>query len=564
MQETYVAHSIIDKPSPPLLIDGEVPSVPFEKINVRMGIFPIAETSTLPSDYYDNVHLDTRYPIDHLIASTINTTGKDARVSQQTIGVLGSIATEALEPWRQIMMTDVSISRFDIKDKNQFISLCATFLKAPSELREFAYSYSENSLLLIEEISNLEGINSVVDLDGVLSLLREQVYSIDSSLEQIKDKIEMIILEQRAAEDKVILSGSPEGIDLQNARIERKRLIADGIDASMCRLGSNSGAIVDPAYLLDDTHYKLLRDEPEVSLDTKINFLRHMMSGHWALGQDHTFIYRNSKENMAATHVGVIPDYAVTRPGNFIYHDLKLLEHGPFKKNFPTRTLYAYIRNHYLRQMDLALLDENRQPYADNWDLSLPFEHQGERYVAPLQYNSRNVIPFRALKKSEQDSHYYEYGAECYMAELVDIALQLDAIYETEDAQETINICGDISIGIHTIDLLEDLYYSATNESQAAALAVEQILFMEGKVVVGGRQIIHDILHSKWVKGGFLSKLAQIKYEQELKPDNTPQPARSPLTCYYEWFQKYSRPVPFDEMKRKGLPMHEPLFVVSI
>jgi hypothetical protein len=284
-----------------------------------------------------------------------------------------------------------------------------------------------------------------------------------------------------------------------------------------------------------------------------------MMAGHWALGQDHTFVYRNSGERMAAAQTGVVPDYAAVRPGNFLFHDLKLLEHGPFKKDFPTQVLYEYVRNHYLRQMDLAVLDADGEP-GSNATVNQYFIHGGIRYIVPLERNQKHIIPFRALKKHDNDPQYYEYGQECYMAELVDIALQLDAIGQYMGSEESKAVLGDVSIGKHAWDLIFDLYYSAEGSLAMAALAIEQILFMKGRIAAGGRQSIEATLSNRKEGADLLSILATIESVQELTSTGVPQTSRPPLTCYYEWFQKHARPISSEEIRRRGVAVVDSVF----
>jgi hypothetical protein len=444
---------------------------------------------------------------------------------------------------------------FEIQNAEELMELNITFLKSPFELRQIAYDDPDTAIAVIEAMGKIEGLYDVADLAQVTSMMRTALEKCkgEERLQRvlsIKDDLESAIAVQREYEDSIVLSDTEKGRALQDERIMRRRFIADGIDGATFRAATNNGAIVNPDYLLDTTYYRALGDEPEVSLTYKLGFLKHMMGGHWALGQDHTFLFRNSGEGMAAAQTGVVPDYAAIRPGNFLFHDLKLLEHGPFKDDFPTATLFYYVRKHYLEQMDLTVLDESQRPDPGKETFDLFFKHGSNRYVAPLGRNEAHVIPFRALKKSESDEQYYEYGEECYIAELVDIALQLDMI----TTQQYKTSVGSVPIGPHAMDLLRELYYPFGDKAGATALAIEQLLFMHGQTPVGGRDAVEGILSSEVRELGLEQRLSHVKSLQEYNSDGTPQSARAPLTCYYEWFQRFARPVNRDELRWRGIP----------
>jgi hypothetical protein len=546
MKEVYIAHSNQDRPFPAYTVPGRTLPLPYEELSVRKRLFPIAENTTLPPNYYEENDLDIRFTRDRQRAEIL-ASAQEQNIPLKTLRALGSTATEALEPWQYDLPLDQLIDMYSTSDMEDFYALAELFLKAPAELRPIAYQDPASMPEVLEKIGAIQGLHDVATIDTIITTVQSSLEDTHGEerlarLDQMKPGIEEELAKQKQHEAVIINSDAAEGPRLQDARINRKRFIADGIDATLFRFAINNGTIVNPSYLHDPTHYQALEDEPEVTFEEKLSFLRHMMAGHWALGQDHTFIYRNHGERMAAAQTGVKPDYAAIRPGNFIYHDLKLLEHGPHTEDFPLDALFEYARHHYLRQMDLVVLDEDRQITPGTDTLNTFFTHQDQRYIIPLTHTPDHVIPFRALKKSPESSQYYEYDEECYMAELVDIALQLEKIENKRGTFEVHGKIGNTQIGMHAATLIEDLMRTTT-DYQAPALAIEQLLFMDGQLPVGGRNAILSALEHDPVT------------LETLTTKDDPEPIeRAPLTCYYEWFLRYARPVSTQELQERGVP----------
>lgn len=552
-----VAYSSADKPYPSVTFVADAKIELAYQMEPSACLFPIAATNTLPQGFYDSATLDTRYPNDRRRSSVIETVAEQPETGIRFRSLLGSVAMESLEPFESRIPLDRIDQVFSVDTIDEFIDMTVWFLRVPEALRMIAYQDPSSAIEALEIIGNVDGIGHVIDLTELISLIEHelQAFSGSSRMERLKSLlpiISKIVSKQLQAEDSAIADGKKNCVALHEERIVKKRAIVDGIDGTLFRIATNSGVIVDPGYLNDDTYYADLENEAEVTLDHKIGFLRHMMGGHWALGQDHTFVYKNSKPGMAAAQTGVIPDYAAIRPGNFIYHDLKLLEHGPFKEGFPTRILYTYLRHHYLRKMDLTVLDDNRETKPGQTDVELAFEHDGVRFVVPLERTPEHVIPFRALKKNYVDPNYYEYGEECYMAELVDMALQLDLIEAKKGNGKTLTISHTFELGQCAKDLIDDLYYSSSaNDHNMTAVAIEQLLFMQKRRAVGGRRAIMMALADVTAPKDWQLRLSTV----EIECDEFASTPRKPLSCYFEWFQRYARHVDNAELAERGIPI---------
>jgi len=559
-------------------LGGYEPFTPYADVEFRDGLMPIAEDTTLSPTHYDDHDIDTRYPRDgrrsRLLASLSELSDQypnTVKTFSQWGGELKSLAP-ILEPQEGIAIDSETIAIFlkdieQITTPEEILEHNLAFYGTPRPLRFSARADIGSYHDVLRAYSQLEGVNELVDATLVAELIDRlginELTGDDrvAALEENRELIEELIRDIRAKEAERIRVGDEEARQMQSKRIFRRTHVADSLDNFTYKQAIFNGVIADPGYLLRDESYALIREEPEVQDPSKIAFFKHVMAGSFPYGHDHTYLYRSTNPDIAASHDGVVPDYGTVRPGNFVFHDLKLIEHGPHREGFPLDALHRYFRLHYLEQVGVQIGADDAEVGEFATFGHISFDYKGQQYAVPLERLEEAVLPFRALKKDLFSDDYFEYGTDCYLAELVDMALQFDKIEQkrgTAPEGDQI-ILGGVGFGHHVRMLMLDMLNIKRDYPAEIATAVEQLLFMKGKMVEGGHEeILRTITDSDHPSTASLSSLPTVN---ELH-DNTSTPVgeRQPLTCYYEWFQRYARPVSTEELTQKGVPIKPAIF----
>lgn len=549
----------------------------YEDIVFIDDFVPIAEDTTLPVGYYEVADIDTRYPRDNRRARLLEALASLRDTHPRTVALFEGWGAELkslaplFEPLDDAELDSDGIAKFldvyeNIRTPEEVDELNVAFYGTPRPLRFAARKDLGTYHEMLKEFSNLEGINCIVEATPVAELIEhlgihnlrgeERIAAFASA----RPLIEELIADLRGREDEIIAGGGEEAKRLQSSRIFRETHIANSLDNFTYKQSIFNGVIANPAYLHREESYEPIHDEPEVQDEAKLNFFKHVMAGSWPYGHDHMYLYRSTDPDIAASHDGVTPDYGVIRPGNFVFHDFKLIEHGPYKEDFPLDALHTYVRLHFLQQADVHIGESDAEPGSYASFGHIAFSYNGKDYAVPLRRHSEHVLPFRALKKDLYTDEYYEYDTSCYLAELVDTALQFDVIEQKRGTadEEPHLVIGSNGFGRHAADLMLDMMRYKKNHTDEIATVIEQLLFMKGKQPAGGREAILAVLNE--YDHPLQADLTALSTVDEQDDEGAPVGERLPLTCYYEWFQRRARPVPKEELERRGIPIVPALF----
>lgn len=544
--------------------------LPIEELVITGRRMPIAETTALPPDFYDDCEWDTRYAADaeRQVYYDKLVDFQKQHPEEVSARLLPLFRTCLFEPRFLASYFDSpdaskeepeNIKKFfgyyDVASYKEVRDIRAVYNRVPPPLRYFAREDIATAHNAMQYFASIPSVSELIDAGCVLEALPD--------LSEIKGADRMSLLRHKRAEvqefvrnklaEEMNITDDPQQ---QEKRIYRKRAPLDGVDAGSYRATINNGVVINPSYLFDP-RYDRLALEPEASVASKRGFLRHMTNGEHRFGHSHLLLYRNNKE-ASTTHAGTPPDCNTSRPGNFLYHDLRMLETGPYKIDFPLESLHRYVLDHYLEQMDADVLGPDGKP--ENADaegsasLLAPIA-QHENTVIPLTRDPNHVIPFRALKRDFESDQYYEYGEECYLAELVDMALQFDKINEargTADIEQYTRF-GSVRIGPFAQDLVNTLRNRYPEDITTTATVLEQLLFMSGDKPAGGRKGLMD--HLTMQREAEFFDFNVVEYVC----DGTLQPQR-PLTGAYNWFITHARPVSREELDARGVPFRPNLF----
>jgi len=539
------------------------------------SVFPIADTTTLPPDFYEHTNIDGRYRIDgqrlrnldrlrsEVLLEKDSETRRLMEEAQPHFDTLVIQTDYIIQLFNQLDASGKCFEDIEPQDKLNFFKpfaitdfetaqrLNIVLFGIPKDLWETAFSdpgtthevlglLKEQSLIRSADISPIQ---KLFDDNGVSQLRGKQ--KVDK-IRALIPEIQAVARQTEAIEREHISEDSSTSQKLRNARMTRKRDALDCIDGATYAASANHGVIVPPQYLLMP-EYKVLRDEPLVFEQRMWATLKHTLSGFPQFSNDHTCLYRNLES--ANTRTGVAPDYAVTRPGNFLAHDIKLLEHGPERESFEYDHLFEYLLLHYIEGMNIDSTSNIDNPDTETDTAAYICSTMSDGiYYTPMYRENANVIPFRAMKKDFESREYYEYGAECYMAELVDAALEMDLITAETDSTASQLQLGNQQFGSFAKKLVERLY--TTGHPNEAQLAVRQLLFMRG----------YDTGALDFIEDNTIHSLSKIDLKQRINEAGNPQPPKPPLTCAYHWFQEHARPVSDDELTRRGVPIKPPLF----
>jgi len=574
---------------------GTPPPYPASEVVRTIGefsLFPIAEDTTLPPDFYDNVDIDVRYARDRERVESLSQLRVLARheedpeiqdilesayplfavslfESDYLVAAFapprGSVDTLSSEEKRKFF------SPFVVSDAATAQEMNARLYGVPSDIRSLAFADlgSTHEVLTLLDSFNLCQVSTS---EPVMDYLHENGVETTTGndrvrfLEEHSSAVREIVAEQKLHEQEIAAGADKAKAKSVVSQITaRKRLPVDCVDGNVFGSYSNTGTIVDPGYLFSERYDQLL-EEPVIDPDGVWQTVLHMMGGTYTFGHDHTYLYRNRFENIPNSYIGTPPDYGVIRPGNFVFHDLKYVENSSIRDNYPLDHFLEYALSHYIDQMDMHTperLDELPEGEDVNSFIYTRRE-EGEGVATPMQRIETHVIPFRALKKDLYSSEYYEYGEECYLAELVDIALECDLI-AAKAGQQKGDFAADIggaTVGYYTSRMLAGLW-SRTNDIDALTTTIDQVLFMQGMQPTGGRETIREYLGDgqRVTRGeGFVLALGDLPTERAYDELGDEEKARSPLTCYYEWFLRNARLVPEEELRQKGVSVREPLF----
>jgi hypothetical protein len=558
-------------------LGGYEPFTPYNEVSLREGLMPIAEDTTLSPTYYEDHDIDTRYPRDarrsRLLASLSELEGQypnTVKLFSQWGGELKSLAP-IFEPQEGMTVDNETIAIFlkdieQITTPEEILEHNLAFYGTPRPLRFSARADMKSYHDMLRAYSQLEGVNELVDATPVAELIdRLGINDLEgedriAALKESRALIEELIRDIRTSEAERIEVGDEDARQMQSKRIFRRTHVADSLDNFTYKQAIFNGVIADPGYLLRDESYELIREEPEVQDPSKIAFFKHVMAGSFPYGHDHTYLYRSLDPNIAASHDGVIPDYGVVRPGNFVFHDLKLIEHGPHREGFPLDALHQYFRLHYLEKVGVQIGADDAIVGEFATFGHITFDYKGQPYAVPLERLEEAVLPFRALKKDLFSDEYFEYGTDCYLAELVDMALQFDKVEQKRGtAPEGDHIVlGGVTFDHHVRMLMQDMLNIKRDYPNEIATVIEQLLFMKGKLVEGGHEEILRILNDS--EHPSTADISSIPTVDELTDTLNPVGDRQPLTCYYEWFQRYARPVAANELTQKGIQLKPALF----
>lgn len=554
------------------------PFTPYSEVSLREGLMPIAEDTTLSPTHYDDHDIDTRYPRDGRRNRLLESLGEledqypnTVKLFSQWGGELKSLAP-IFEPQEGDIIDSETIATFlkdieHITTPGEILEYNLAFYGTPRPLRFSARADIASYHDMLRAYSQLEGVNELIDATLVAELIDRlginELKGQDriAALENNRELIEELIRDIRTAEAARIEVGDEEARQMQSKRIFRRTHVADSLDNFTYKQAIFNGVIADPSYLLRDESYTLINEEPEVQDPSKIAFFKHVMAGSFPYGHDHTYLYRSAYPDIAASHDGVVPDYGAIRPGNFVFHDLKLIEHGPHREGFPLDALHRYFRLHYLEQVGVQIGADDAEVGEFATFGHISFKYKDQQYAVPLERLTEAVLPFRALKKDLFSDDYFEYSTDCYLAELVDMALQFDKIEKKRGTapEDDQIVLGGVGFGHHVRMLMLDMLNVKRDHPTEIATVVEQLLFMKGKLVEGGHEeILRTINEAKHPSKADLSSLLTV---DELYDDtSTPVGERQPLTCYYEWFQRHARPVSLEELTQKGVPFKPAIF----
>jgi hypothetical protein len=546
----------------------------YEDVRLSGDALPIADTTTLPGDFYDTTSLDIRYARDARrvrLLGELNTTDEAGTRAKELFGQVG-VELKALlpaydaddAPWsseelaRYLGQFNEMTNYADTREYNRM------FYGVPRPLRNIAATDLDTFTDMMRYISALPNVNGLADASAVAEYMDrigvtvarggERMTLLAEYWTEIVDLISFVA----AKEEEIITTTDPDVDRTKRNRIFRKRYRADSMDSFEFKSCTQNGVIVNPyTYLTDDSLYEALHSESPTSFYEASGFMRHMIAGTWAFSHDHTLLYRNSDPEISAVHDAVLPDYGAIRPGNFLYHDFKLLEHGPHKYNFPTDVLAEYIRLHYFDQVEMQIIDKDseRSPFDQSTFGQISFEHDGARYAVPLRKVDDHVIPFRALKKDFVSDEYFEYDESCYLAELVDMSMELDVIDALKAGRTNPKLqLGNTVVERHTANLLVAARNKYGSDSKPFTTIAKQVLFMDGKEVACDDETLAAILAKPVDYYGLIPTV-------EERENGVPVGPRQPLTGSYEWFMRKARPVSREELQMRGVPYKPALFV---
>ncbi len=493
-----------DEPRPPgVFLDGAVTAMGTPEESSPGGIATVAETTTLPPDFYARFSPDTRV-------------GRHAVASEIAAGLQHGSSEVKTNFGNGIVDNDVG-------------HLAVEAVKAPSDQGD----------QLLEWLAGL-GLSDVVVPNQLLSCLAEP--SIESFLEVLEAYKEAGSIGQIALDSVA---------DLPEAKMRgRLQQVFDAADGAVMRAHSREAVVIDPTYLLDPT-YGLLEQVPFTDRPHTQRFVAHTMAGFYWTGSDHTFLYRNRGEVAKAAARGM-DDYGVVRPGNYLYHDLVLVENKRGQEEFPVELLLNYAFVHYFHGLDAVAEPGILQPEQHAGTLTYTYD-DGERIGVHLRRPEQMVIPFRALRKTEVSDKFYEYGSEAYLAELIDIAGKVDQI----DMQQGRNpdFDDELQLGKHLTALPSKVLIHSGN-SELAATSWRIIFESRGLSSEDAIEVANHMMKNKDNDANTPANIASLINSRPKVHELWP-----PLTTSYEWFTRYAREVSEEEMRERGCynPLLHPL-----
>jgi hypothetical protein len=491
--------------SPGVVLDRRVTNLPRPTESSPLGILTPAETTTLPRDFYLRFSADTRV-------------GRHEAARQIATDLRGIRGTENV-------------------------------------LRVFEHGITENDLgrRAVDAALNPQapGAEQFLNWAGSIPLERvAPIHKVVATLDERHDHAAAMdaitVFEQTGLIAPI--AEAHLGVLDPAVRDERIQEIFDFADGGVMRAYTRRGVIIDPTYLLDP-EYALVSDaKPFTDGDHAKRFATHVASGFYWIGNDHTYLGRNRGEVAKAAARGM-DDFAVSRPGNYLYHDLELVHRRKTEEEFPTGLIMEYVLQNYLNGLD-AVPNKDLQAGKDAGSIMYTFK-DGERVRLELQQYDNFVIPFRALRKSEGDTTFYEYGTDEYVAELVDIAGKIDQIDRDQGLNPSYN--PRLQMGKH-IATLPQTIKRITPNAELVKTAMRIIGESRGLSPEDAKRFAKTPV--EWLKEG------EAERRMESALDQYPQqhdvwPA---LTTSYEWFTRYATEVSPEDIERKGVynPLEHP------
>jgi hypothetical protein len=475
-----------------VLLDGNITTLGTPAEHSLGGITTIAETTTLPADFYARFSPDTRVER-HAVAGDIS-----ARL-RTLLGETGVVVNFE----NGIMDNDMGALAL--------------------EAAETRSTQGDELLARLAELS----LNDVVVANQLVSCLSTP--SVPSFLELLKTRKQTNSIQE-------IALGSVANLPEATARAQLQQIF-DAADGAVMRAHSRQAVVIDPSYLVDPA-YALLQRVPFKDRPDTQKFVTHTAAGFYWTGSDHTFLYRNRGEIAKAAARGM-DDYSVVRPGNYLYHDLVLVENKRGEDEFPASLIVDYCLAHYFQGLYAVAEPDELPPEQHAGTLTYTYDDNERVGIHLRRPPNHAVIPFRALRKSETSSTFYEYGTEAYLAELVDIAGKIDQI----DYQQGKNpdLTAELQLGKHLAALPSKIRAYSGNADLATST---------WRIILESRGLSSEDASKAACHMAARMTTDQLNTFIKGQPkSHDPWPA---LTISYEWFTRYAREVPAEEMRLRG------------
>ncbi|HSX06622.1 MAG TPA: hypothetical protein VLG92_02795 [Candidatus Saccharimonadia bacterium] len=342
-------------------------------------------------------------------------------------GVLGQIRTDLIAPF---LVMNLEESRGSAQQQGAVLQAIGDRTRQLSESQVLHRGYfslpATVSRAVIEYMfdrpGDIPGLFSSFDGKRPLSVDEETATAISQQIAgaaTIEEVVNRIVIAQAAH-----MVGDAGGT-LEDA--------CSSTDARTFRYSARTGQVVDPSYYESDM-YGLTAFPFEDPQDV-YNNIRHMVVGFpGPTGNDHMYLYANSpdKPNALASAKG---DYSLCRSGNYVFHDLATIAAraensvkagDTWIAQAPFEVVLDYAAFSYLGGM---MVDTERLHETSHVGVTdgILFSMDDVSFRFPLKKVDR-IIPARVLRKGSEEPRLY--GTEDYLAELVDIAMEVDKIHE--------------------------------------------------------------------------------------------------------------------------------------
>lgn len=233
---------------------------------------------------------------------------------------------------------------------------------------------------------------------------------------------EMTLTESEAIFDKWYMQS--RGVSsLSDLTPDDSRTYVDNKDIWMLRAYTVNGVCPDGGYLYGDAYEKIM------PVKDPTTFLKHMVEGFSASGNDHMAIRRNLG-NVPNGVTGFLKDGANARSHSSLMHDLRIAEFG-VNKDFPVEIVAQYaalnlFEGYYCQE---TLGSESAETATIRSSTEQP------AYSITLHKAPDSCVAVRMLSTAEgNEPQMYDFS--CYAAEIVAIALACDLIIKKTGRDE--------------------------------------------------------------------------------------------------------------------------------